>query len=421
MARRIALNPANLPYNREFLDWLLQEKKSGRPLWLCTGAPRLLADAVADHLAIFDGVLATSATENFTGETKARGLVAQFGDHGFDYCGNEEKDLAVWRVSHGGVVVNGGKGLESRAAAVTQVLAVFARLNTGSLHAVVRSMRLLQWAKNIMVFVPLVAAHRIMDPLALKSAVMAFFAFGFCASSVYLLNDMLDLEADRQHPVKSKRPFAAGELPLTAGLALIPVLLLVSFLFALRLPTGFLLALAGYYLLTTIYSFVLKRIPIVDTLCLACLYTIRIVAGAVATAVPLSFWLLLFSVFFFLSLAFVKRCAELDMILRNRKEQAPGRDYLAEDLPLLKMFGIAAGYLSVLVLALYINSPAVVALYRCPEAIWFLCLLVLYWINRLWLKTHRGKMHDDPVVFALKDKVSFIVGLLSLLTLLAAV
>jgi 4-hydroxybenzoate polyprenyltransferase len=237
---------------------------------------------------------------------------------------------------------------------------------------------------------------------------------------VYLLNDMLDLEADRQHPIKSARPFAAGTLPVPVGLVLMPALLIASFAIALLLPTEFLLVLAAYYVLTTVYSFLLKRFPLIDTLCLSCLYTIRVVAGAAATGVLLSPWLLLFSVFFFLSLAWVKRCAELDALQRNKKEQVVGRDYTVEDLLLLKMFGINAGYLSILVLALYINSDAVKSLYQRPQILWFLCLLMLFWISRIWLKTHHGKMHHDPVIFALKDKTSLVVGLLALLTLLAA-
>ena len=420
MAERVSLNAVFLPYNRAFLDWIRREKESGRPLWLCTGSHQSLAEAVAQHLGIFDGVMATTAAENFTGETKARGLVAHFGERGFDYCGNERKDIAVWKVSHGAIVVNAGKSLEERARAVTDVKAVFPCKAKEKAKALLAALRLPQWVKNVLIFVPLIAAHRVTDLAALQETVMAFWSFCFCASAVYLLNDMLDLEADRQHPTKAARPFAAGTLPLTAGFILIPLLLAVSFMIALLLPAEFIIVLAGYYLLTTAYSFALKRLPMVDTLCLACLYTLRIVAGAAATGVPLSFWLLLFSLFFFLSLAWVKRCTELDAIRRSGKELAVGRDYMTDDLPLLKIFGISAGYLSILVLALYINSPAVTALYRHPQVIWFLCLLMLYWINRIWLKTHHGKMHDDPVIFALKDKTSFAVGLLALLTLLAA-
>lgn len=422
IAKRVSLNAAYLPYNSELLRWLELEKAAGRPLWLCTGSHHSLAEAVSEHLNIFEGVMATTAAENFTGETKARALTARFGERGFDYCGNEQKDLAVWKVSHGGIVVNADKSLEERVRAIIDVKAVFPRKTGKKAKALLAAVRMPQWVKNVLIFVPLIAAHHATDIPALKDTVIAFWSFCFCASAVYLLNDMLDLEADRQHPSKALRPFAAGNLPLITGFVLMPSLLAASFVLAVSfLTVEFLLVLCSYYLLTVAYSFALKRLPIVDTLCLACLYTLRIVAGAAAAGVPLSFWLLLFSVFFFLSLAWVKRCTELEAIQRNGREHAAGRGYKADDLPLLKAFGIVAGYLSILVLALYIDSPAVTALYRHPQIIWFICILMLYWISRIWLKTHQGKMHDDPVIFALKDKTSLVTGLLAFLTMLAAI
>jgi 4-hydroxybenzoate polyprenyltransferase len=390
VAERVSLNPAFLPYNQKFLEWLKQEKSAGRTLLLCTGSYQSLADAVAKYLDIFDGVMATDKKVNLAGENKAKALVVRFGEKKFDYCGNEGKDLAVWKVSRHAIIVNGGTALEESARKVTEVEATFPRITLSSPKPLLKALRLPQWAKNVLIFVPVVTAHHMEDAAALKASLLAFLSFCFCASAVYLLNDMLDIEADRQHPM------------------------------ALLLPSEFLIVLAGYYLLTTAYSFLLKRFPLIDTLCLACLYTIRVVAGSAATGLALSFWLILFSVFFFLSLAMVKRCAELDALQRSKKEQAAGRDYKVEDLLLLKMFGINAGYLSILVLALYINSDAVVALYSHPQIIWFLCLLMLFWISRIWLKTHHGEMHHDPVIFALKDKTSLVIGLLALLTLLVA-
>jgi 4-hydroxybenzoate polyprenyltransferase len=246
-------------------------------------------------------------------------------------------------------------------------------------------------------------------------------AFSLCASSVYVLNDMLDLEADRAHPRKSKRPFASGDLSLATGLALSPVLLAVAALIAAFLPAKFELALGVYYVLTCAYSTILKRFLLVDAVALAGLYTLRIIGGAGAATVALSFWLLLFSVFLFLSLAFVKRYAELDSLRRRQKLQALGRGYRVEDLQVLQSFGTASGYLSVLVLALYINSPEIEPLYHRPKAIWMLCVLLLYWISRVWMTAHRGGMHDDPVVYALRDRVSLGLGLLAALTVAVAI
>jgi 4-hydroxybenzoate polyprenyltransferase len=269
--------------------------------------------------------------------------------------------------------------------------------------------------------VPLLAAHVVSEPGKLADALIAVAAFCLCASSVYVVNDLLDLAADRAHKRKSKRPFAAGELSLLTGWALAPVLLAAAIVLASFLPWKFQLVFATYYVTTLAYSFALKGRVLVDTLTLAGLYTLRIIAGSAAVSVPLSFWLLLFSVFLFLSLAFVKRFTELDSLRREQRLRAAGRGYQVDDLAILQSLGTAAGYLSVLVLALYINSPAIESLYRRPKVIWMLCVLMLYWVSRVWMKAQRGEMHDDPVVFALKDRVSLGVGLLAALTVALAI
>jgi 4-hydroxybenzoate polyprenyltransferase len=421
IAKRVQLNPDALPYHATFLEWLESEKQAGRPVWLCTASNYRLADAVAAHLQLFTGVFASSDTLNLSGRNKAHQLVRQFGAQQFDYCGNHRVDLAIWQVSRNAIVVNGSDNLQAQAADVSKVAAVFPKNAPHPAKSMLKAMRLHQWAKNVLVFVPLAAAHKLGDLLALEHAVLAFLAFGFCASSVYLLNDMLDLEVDRQHPRKRYRPFAAGDVSLLLGFALVPLLLLLTVWLSASLPCNFWLVLAAYYALTVAYSFGLKRLVLIDTITLAGLYTVRIVAGAMAIAVPLSFWLLLFSIFIFFSLALVKRYAELDAMQRKGKLKAVGRGYHVEDLPILHSLGTASGNLCVLVLALYINSPLVESLYRRPQIIWLLCVLLLYWISRVWLKAHRGEMHDDPVVFALKDKTSLCIGLLALITLYLAV
>lgn len=420
IAKRVTLNPAALPYNHDFLRWLQRQREAGRSLWLCTAANQRLAYRVAEHTRIFSGVLASTDLINLSGSIKAEQLVEKFGEKGYDYCGNHPVDLAIWKFSQSAIIVNGSNRLRKAAGSLTEIRAIFPK-TTDWRASTLKALRLHQWAKNMLVFVPLAAAHKLNDAYSIQNALIAFFAFGLCASSVYLLNDMLDLEADRQHIRKCKRPFAAGDLSLLTGFTLIPALLLGAALFASALPKPFWLALTGYYALTVIYSFGLKRIVLIDTITLAGLYTVRIVAGAMAIDVPLSFWLLLFSMFLFFSLALLKRYAELDTVLRHGKLQAAGRGYHAEDLPVLHSFGAASGHLSVLVLALYVNSPGVASLYRQPQIIWLVCILLLYWISRVWLMAHRGKMHDDPVVFALKDKISLLIGVLTAITLLAAV
>jgi 4-hydroxybenzoate polyprenyltransferase len=385
LAMLMPLNPAMLPYDHELLSRLKIERAKGRSLWLCTTANEKLAASVAGHLGLFDGVIASDSRVNIAGRGKLDILGHRFGQGGFDYCSNQRRPKGEL------------------------------------LRALVRALRPHQWAKNALVLVPLLAAHQIGDPQALASALLAAVAFCLCASSVYVLNDLLDLEADRAHARKSKRPFASGDLPLATGFVLFPALLAAAAVSAAFLPQRFQLVLAAYYVLTVTYSFVLKRMLLIDAVALAGLYTLRVIAGAGAVEVPLSFWLLLFSVFLFLSLAFVKRYAELDSLRRQQRLQALGRGYHVEDLSVLQSLGTAAGYLSVLVLALYINSPDIQALYHRPKAIWMLCVLMLYWISRIWMMAQRGKMHDDPVVYALQDRLSLMLGLIAAITIVIAV
>ena len=284
-----------------------------------------------------------------------------------------------------------------------------------------KALRLHQWLKNVLVFVPLLAAHLVLDPVAVMQAVAAFLIFGMCASSVYVLNDLLDLGADRRHPRKRKRPFASGRLPITAGLMVAPVLMIAAFTAAYALAPRFALVLLGYYILTLAYSLRLKQIAMLDVLVLAALYTVRIVAGTAAIDVGFSFWLLAFSMFLFLSLALVKRYTELGVQRRAGNDTVHGRGYATSDYELLASLGGASGYLSVLVLALYINSTASAELYHRQQVLWLLCPLLLYWVSRVWIIAHRGAMHDDPVLFAARDKVSLMLMVLAALVVLLAI
>ena len=420
IASRVQLNGAALPYSEQFLDWLKAQKAQGREIWLCTASDQRMAQAVAQHVGLFDGVLASDGQTNLSGSNKAQQLVQRFGERGFDYCGNERVDLKVWQHARSAIVVNAKPGLEASARACTQVEAVFQPPKSG-LRVALKALRVHQWAKNALIFVPLAAAHRLQDTPTLVAGLVAFAAFSLCASSVYLLNDMLDLEADRQHPRKCKRPFAAGTLSLLFGLVAAPALLLISLALALTLPLKFLAVLGAYYLVTLAYSFGLKRLVMIDVLTLAGLYTVRIVAGAAATDIPLSFWLLLFAIFIFLSLAIVKRYAELHAMRKQGQLKASGRGYQVEDLALLQSLGASSGYISILVLALYVNSPDIAVLYSHPKMVWMLCPIMLYWVSRVWMQTYRGHMHDDPLVFALKDRISLLTGAAAAAVLLLAV
>jgi 4-hydroxybenzoate polyprenyltransferase len=285
-----------------------------------------------------------------------------------------------------------------------------------------KALRIHQWIKNALIFIPLLAAHQLDNPAMLIQAVIAVIAFGLCASSVYVLNDILDLADDRHHRQKRFRPFAAGTLPIGSGLVAFPFLLALSFTIALAiLPPLFSAVLAAYYTLTLTYSMVLKRIMALDVIALAMLYTLRIFAGVAALSLTLTFWLLAFAMFLFLSLALAKRYAEVrDALERGRPGKTRGRDYDTTDLEMISSLGAASGYQAVLVLALYIREQSTVALYSNPEVLWLACPVLLFWITRVWMLTHRGQMHEDPVVFAARDWVSQAAGVIFLLTFLAA-
>ncbi|MFW6278369.1 MAG: UbiA family prenyltransferase [Halorhodospira sp.] len=421
LAEAVDLDLENLPFNPALLQHLEAERRQGRSLWLATASDHLLAECIAQQLGVFDGVLATRDGDNLSGHRKREVLQEQFGEGGFDYAGNERRDLPVWAIAAKAWAVNPSRSVERRARRLGNLDAVI-RTQPGYLGALARSLRLHQWAKNLLLFVPLATSHQIVEPQLVFQAVTGFLAFGLCASAVYILNDLMDLRDDRQHPSKRNRPLARGALPIQHALILAPGLLLAALaLSILLLPTVFVVALGVYLFLTTLYSLWLKRLVIIDVITLAMLYTLRIIAGAAACGLALTFWILAFSVFIFLSLAMVKRYAELlEARQGDSSTQSPGRGYNPDDLQVISSLGGAAGYLSVLVLALYIQDPAAEVLYTRPEYIWLACPILLFWVSRTWLLTHRGQMPEDPVLFALKDRVSQGTGLVFLAVFIAA-
>ena len=405
-----------LPYHEGLLTWLRAQRAAGRRLVLATASDGRLARQVADHLQLFDEVLASDGQTNLKGQAKRDALVARFGEQGFDYVGNDQADVSVWASAAQAHVVSDDAALVQRARETGRVGQVFGSERRPFMSALLKALRLHQWAKNLLVFVPLLAAHVYGDVRHVMQALLAFLAFGLAASGVYLLNDLSDVEDDRHHPRKRQRPFAAGHLSLLLGWALWPVLLLAGLVLAWQgVSTSFAATLLVYITVTTLYSFWLKQRVMVDVLTLAILYTLRIVGGGVAIGVPLSFWLLLFSMFLFLSLALIKRYSELKAAREaGRSSVLRGRGYAPDDLEMVASLGGSAGFISVLVLALYVQDSQTAHLYATPHAIWGLCPLMLFWISRAWLIAHRGQMHDDPIVFALRDRVSWMVVLLML-------
>ncbi len=417
VAENVELTPSTLPYNTALLSWLAEERERGRRLILCTASNMKYAEEVAAFLGIFDEVMSSDERTNLGGVKKAKVLCERFGVRGFDYVGNSRADLPIWECADEAVVVNANKRVTRKARSCSRVVKTFPAPQPG-LEVWASTLRIQQWLKNLLLFAPVLAAHRFTEPGTLLVLIVAFFSFSLSASGTYVINDLLDLESDRLHPRKRNRPFAAGLIPIPLGLTVAPLMIAAGIFLASQANAGFLLCLLCYLVLTCCYSWFLKRFILLDCLTLAVLYTLRIVAGAAAVGMSLSFWLLAFSVFLFLSLAFVKRYAELEVQLQEGREKVHGRGYLTSDASLLQNLGISAGYASALVLSLYLNSEQVLLLYKTPEFVWGAVLVLLYWISWMWMQAHRGLMHDDPLVFAIKDKTSLIAGALFLLVLL---
>lgn len=414
LAELYEINPASLPYNAPLLDWLREQKSKGRHIILATASHRLLAESVANYLGLFDEVLATDSGINLSSQKKHDVLVSRYGEFGFDYIGNSKSDLVVWKSAAHAYVVSSSRNLIKKVRAVDKLAHVFENGRPTLLKSLFKAVRPHQWMKNLLVFVPLLAAHRFGDQASILQTLVAFIVFGLMASSAYIFNDLVDINDDRHHPYKRSRPFAAGNLCLLHGWIAWPLLLILAFTISyLCLPLTFILFLATYFLLTLAYSLRLKQIAIIDVLTLAALYTLRILAGAQATNIVLSFWLLAFSMFIFLSLAYIKRFVELKSAHNaGNRGKIHGRGYLDEDLGIISSMGVAAGYLSVLLLALYVQDSHTAELYQRPKVIWLACLILLFWITRCWLIANRGKMDEDPIIFALKDPISWLAAVI---------
>jgi 4-hydroxybenzoate polyprenyltransferase len=418
MAAANAFDASVLPYDGAVLARVRDALRCGRPVYLVSASNQLLVAAVAKHLGLFTGWFASDETNNLSGETKARLLVEEFGERGFDYIGNDAADLAVW--------ARAAKAIAVRAPA--QVVRHLARSGADVEHLPaerptwrtwIKLLRVQQYAKNALIFVPLLTAHQFFIG-SVMNALFAFVAFSLCASSVYVLNDLADLQSDRAHPSKRFRPLASGALPLIPGIYAVPILFGLSVLVSAAVSSAFSAVMLGYFVLTTAYSFVLKRKMLVDVVALAMLYAIRVIAGAVAIGVVVSEWLLAFSMFIFVSLALIKRYVELAGRVDSGLPNPPNRNYKLGDLEVVAALAAASGFNAVTVFALYISSNTVHELYRRPELLWLICPVLMYWISRALMMAHRRYMDDDPIAFALRDKNSLAAGAIIVLLLVAA-
>lgn len=419
VAQEDPLDSAALPYHAGLLDFLKAEREKGRALFLATASDRQTALAIAAHLGLFSDVIASDGVTNLKAARKRDALTARFGTKGFVYAGNAADDLPVWEAAAGIIAVNPSPAV--RRALRNRTVKTFEN-RPPRFKVWYNALRVHQWTKNSLIFLPMLLAHQLTTPSLYIQAASAFFAFSFAASAVYLLNDLFDLHADQHHPRKRNRPLAAGNLSLAAAAAVAPLLTLGALGIAQLLPSLFTAVLLIYLAMTTLYSWRIKQIALLDVMTLAGLYAIRILAGTAAYGIETSSWLIAFSIFLFFSLALVKRYAELREVSQSGKEEtaARGRGYREADLPLLAGFGAGSGCVSVLIFALYITSEKVLQFYNRPILLWLLCPLLLYWIARVWLLAARGRLSDDPLDFASRDPQTWLVGALSAAILIGA-
>ncbi len=420
VTERVQLDVAHLPYNKPLLAFLEQQKGLGRSLYLATGADQALAERVAAHLDIFDGVLASDGRTNLTGHNKLASFQQRFGEGGFDYIGNASPDVPLLEHAGTPMVANPDGALRAaiRARRFTPTQQFIDRASP--LQAFRRAARVHQWAKNVLIFVPLLLAHAL-NLRSLGQALTAFLCFSLCASSTYIVNDLLDIEADRRHPRKRRRPFAAGDLQAKTGVLLSAALLALSLVLAAIVGGKFLAYLLLYLVSTLSYSLYLKRIVLVDVVLLSGLYTLRLLAGAAACSIAISPWLAGFSIFLFLSLAFVKRFAELQNIRAAGQVPFNGRGYLLSDTEQMRSFGTASAYASVVVFSLYISGRDVTGLYAHPQRMWLITPIMILWISRVWLLASRGELDEDPVIFAVTDRASLLLGFAAICVILLAI
>ena len=422
LAQLAPLDAAELPWREAVLAQVRDARAAGRPVVLATAADARVAQAVAAHLGTFDAVIASDGRANLKGAAKAAAIARELDGRGFEYVGDSRADVPVWDAAERAHAVNPSPAIRARLTGSGRLGEVIDDRPAGAwAWHVLRAMRVHQWSKNLLLAVPMLVGQEIFSAAPWGLLAVAFVAFSLCASAVYVVNDLLDLPADRQHPGKRHRPFAAGALSIPQGLALVPVLLGAGLaLAAMWLPATATAGIAAYVMLAMSYSLFVKGRAIIDVIWLAGLYALRLIIGGAAVAMFPSAWLLGFAMFMFLSIAFVKRYTELVDLASRDGERVAGRDYRVDDLNLIGTVGPVSGYLAVVVFALYITSDDVLALYNRPELLWLGCPLLIYWLTRVWLKAHRRILGDDPVMFTVRDPLSYAIGAAMAVVVIAA-
>jgi 4-hydroxybenzoate polyprenyltransferase/phosphoserine phosphatase len=407
VSKVVRINWSIVPLCEPALEQMRAAHAEHRRVLLLTPMPNIWAQELADELGLAEVICIDENSRDASVENLKFRLAELFGEQGFDYIGDGRRDLPICKLARRVLIVTTNPAMIAWAKENASVVSVILRDGAG-FFTFIKMIRVHQWVKNFLIWVPLLAAHRLSSLHDIGIGAIAFVAFSFCASSVYVLNDLLDLESDRQHVRKRNRPIASGKIAVNQALTIGLLLFITSVSVALQVSALFTMTLGIYFAMTLAYSLRLKRQVIVDVMLLAALYTIRVVAGAVATIVVPSFWLLALSMFLFLSLAVVKRYSEMLVTLSQDKQYAAGRGYSVADMPVLLSLGVGAGIAAIVVLALYINDSATIKLYPATIWLWPVPPLILYWVSRVWMKAHRGELHDDPVVFAMRDWQSLV-------------
>ncbi len=421
LALKVLPNAELLPYNAEVIEYISKAKASKRNIYLITAANQRIADSISKFHNIFDATIGSVSKLNLKGKNKLDAIRSIIGDKQFDYIGNSKADILIWKEAYVAIISNGANILVNRLNKDQDKIIFLQGRRKNIFKQWIKALRVHQWSKNALLFLALFMSHRILEPKLFKQILVAFFSFSLSASVVYILNDLFDLEADRKHPSKKNRPFASGQLSVINGIIGTPVLLITSLLLAINLlPDIFTAVLIVYLITTTSYSLYWKERLFVDVIILGALYTLRVLAGGLAGGIEVSSWLLGFSWFFFLSLAFMKRYADLLLSKNNNQAELFGRGYSVIDLDIVQKVGIASGFVSLLILALYIKGEQVMLLYEQPELIWITIPILLYWLMRMWFVAHKGRMTDDPIVFAIKDKSSYVIFSLIIIILIIA-
>ena len=418
IASHTTISAKHLPYREDLLVYLRSEKNNGRKIILATAAHKSIAQTVSSHLGLFDDVLATDASRNLKGQTKLNAIQQKVG-RDFVYAGDSRADIPIWNAAQAAILVGVAPGLAASVRQRTVIEREFPKKGIG-LSTWIKALRVHQWMKNLLLFVPLLTAFSFTDIGKLAIMMVAFLSFSFAASATYMVNDLWDLESDRAHPRKKHRPFANARIPILKGVAVAGCLLILALAMALAISQMFFLMLSLYIVLTSAYSWLFKEYVLIDVIMLSLLYTLRILAGSVAIGIVTSSSLLAFAVFMFLSLALVKRCSELVSLDQSGRQATRGRDYQVADLAVLWPLGLASALSAVVVFGLFISAPETQTNYATPALLWLVAIGLIYWLGRLWIKTSRGEMHDDPVIYAIKDRGSCITIIVMGITMLVA-